>query len=248
MIKVSWSSEAGREVASIVLDRPDKKNAMTPEMLEQFCAAVQETRDRARAVIIRGEGDVFCSGFDLAMCLRDQNVLAALLRALSRAIVAMREHPAPIVAAVQGAAIAGGCAMLGGADVVITHDEAKLGYPVLRLGISPAVSAPFLTQSVGAGATRSRLLDTQLISGRNAQRLGLAHECMAIAADVQARAESVATALASKPRSGMESTKRWMNELDGSLDVDQIRQALEVSLGLVGSVEERERLAKAMAK
>ncbi len=248
MIKVSWSGEAGREVASIVLDRPDKRNAMTPEMLERFCAAVQETRNRARAVIIRGEGDVFCSGFDLAMCLRDQNVLVALLRGLSRAIIALRELPAPVVAAVQGAAIAGGCALLCGADVVVTHEEAKLGYPVVRLGISPGVNAPFLMRSMGGGATRARLLDTQLISGADAMRLGLAHECLACAADVTQRATTIASELAQKPAPALAATKRWLDELDELSDPLWVERALNASLELVGSVEERERLAHFLAK
>lgn len=244
MIVVSWIGVVGGEVACISLNRPDKKNAMTPEMLEGFCAAVDETKDRARAVIVRGAGDVFCSGFDLSLCLQDQGVLADLLRGLSRAIRALRDHPSPVVVAVQGAAIAGGCALLGGADVVITHDDAKLGYPVLRLGISPAVSAPFLMQSMGPGAARTRMLDTQLVSGRDALRLGLVHESLAAAVEVPLRAEAVATELALKPRSGMEATKRLMNELDGSKDVERIDNALSASLGLVGLPEESERLGK----
>lgn len=245
MIDLLWHDQ---EVATIRLNRPDKKNAMTPEMLEGFCAAVADSKDRARAVVVCGAGDVFCSGFDLAMCLKDQGVLGALLRGLSRAIVALREHPAPVVAAVQGAAIAGGCALLGGADVIVTHNDAKLGYPVVRLGISPAVNAPFMMQSLGSGGMRARFLDTQLISGREAFRSGLAHECVEAAHEVQPRAHTFAAALAAKPQPGIQATKAWLNELDGATTPARISQALLTSLELVGSTEERERLSKFLSR
>jgi enoyl-CoA hydratase/carnithine racemase len=244
VIDLIWNAS---DIATIRLNRPDKKNAMTPEMLDRFCETVAESRGRARAIIVCGAGDVFCSGFDLAMCLQDAGVLAALLKGLSRAIVALREHPAPVVAAAHGAAIAGGCALLCGADVVVTHDDAKFGYPVVRLGISPAVNAPFLNQSMGAGSARARLLDTQLISGREATRLGLAHECVPAAAETLGRAQSIAMELAAKPRSGLEATKAWLSEMDESADRDRIEESLTASLGLVGSPEERERLAKMFA-
>ncbi len=220
---------------------------MTPEMLERLCEAIRSV-ERARAVVLCGAGDAFCSGFDLAMCLKDATVLPELLKGLSRAIQALRAHRSPIVAAVHGAAIAGGCALVVGADVVITHDDAKLGYPVVKLGISPAVNAPFLVPALGAGATRARLLDTSLISGLEALRLGLAHECVATAGEVLPRAMKVAMELAEKPRSGIEATKTLLNELDGTDDANQIQASLNASLALVGSDEERERISKLFAK
>jgi enoyl-CoA hydratase/carnithine racemase len=244
VIELAWGEG---DVATIRLNRPDKKNAMTPDMLERFIAAAAETRGRARALVVCGAGDVFCSGFDLTMCLQDPAILASLLKGLSRAILALREHPAPVVAAAHGAAIAGGCALLCGAEVVVTHDDAKLGYPVVRLGISPAVNAPFLAQSMGGGAARARLLDTQLISGREAARLGLAHECVELSAQVLPRANAVAAHLAAKPRSGIVATKQLLNDLETGGNADYIEKALAVSLGLVGTPEEREMLARVLS-
>lgn len=239
MIDLTWS--AG-DVATIRLNRPDKKNAMTPEMLDRLRAATEESKGRARAVIVCGAGDVFCSGFDLAMCHQDPAALTALLHGLSRAMMALREHPAPVIAAAHGAAIAGGCALLCGADIVVTNDDAKLGYPVVKLGISPGVNAPFLMTSMGGGASRTRLLDTRLITGQEAARLGLAHESVAAAADVAPRVQVIAAELAAKPRAATEATKRWLDELDENADPRSIERSLNASLGLVGSPEERELL------
>ena len=217
-------------------------------MIDGFTREIAATRGRARAIVVCGAGDVFCSGFDLALCLDDSSVLSALLRGLSTAIVTMKRHPSPIVIAAHGAAIAGGCALLGGGDVVVTNRDAKLGYPVTPLGISPAVSAPFLTAAVEGGNARARELDPRLIHGQEALRIGLAHECVATAAEVLPRAMAIASDRAAKPRCGVEATKFWLNELDGSSDSATVQLALAASLGLVGSSEERERLAAFFAR
>ncbi len=194
------------------------------------------------AIVLEGNGAAFCAGFDLTLCRENSDALDRLLTGLSGAIRVLRRCEVPVVLAAHGAAIAGGCALLGGADVVVTHHEAKIGYPVVRLGISPAVSAPFLRQSVGDGKTRERMLDTSLVSGWEAYRMGLAHECIEDVGKVRDRAVAIAEQLASKPRWGMAATKKWMGEIDGSFGADSAR-GLDVSLSLVGSAEERERLA-----
>jgi enoyl-CoA hydratase/carnithine racemase len=147
------------------------------------------------------------------------------------------------VVCAHGAAIAGGCALLGGGDVVVTNRDAKLGYPVVRLGVSPAVTSPFLRQSLGMGGARRRLLDPALFSGEEAFREGLAGECLETADSARARAEEVAQELARKPRHAVHVTKQWINELDGSRDEGVISAALEASTALAGGEEEQERLA-----
>ena len=171
-------------------------------------------------------------------------MLRELLSGLSRAILALRAAPQPVVIAALGAAIAGGCALLGGADYVVTDACAKIGYPVTRLGISPAVSAPFVLPHVGPAAARARLLDSTLIDGREALRIGLAHECLASAAEATARAEQIAAELAAKPTIGLRATKQLLDELDGTNPTGAAERALGVSLGLVGSAEQAERLTQ----
>lgn len=244
MIRTEVSGAVGR----IVLDRPEKRNALTPAMLAAIPAAVAELEKTCGAIVLRGEGEAFCAGFDLSMCREDAEVLGELLTGLSRVVRALRRCEAPVVAAAHGAAIAGGCAMLGGCDVVVTDAAAKLGYPVVRLGISPAVSGPTLRLLTGDGAARERMLDSGLIDGRRAIAIGLAHECAEAAAAAIERAEAIAAELAAKPRDGIVATKRWLNELDGTDRDDLLDRALNVSLSLVGSDEERTRLAQLWAK
>lgn len=224
-------------VVAITLDRPERRNALTPEMLRTLVQHVQNPEPGARALLVRGRGDAFCAGFDLALCRDDAESVAlrALLTELSEAVRAMRACPVPVVLCAHGAAVAGGCAMLGGADIVVTDRAAKLGYPVLPLGISPAVSAPFLAQSVGAGGARRRLLHPRLFRGEEAYRIGLAHELADTAETANAASERLACALAEKPTRGVLATKRWLNELNPPRAGD----ALDASLALVGNAEER---------
>jgi enoyl-CoA hydratase/carnithine racemase len=230
-------------VCSMVIDRPDKRNALTPEMLDAMLAAVRSPPAGARALLLRGEGPVFCGGFDLKMCLEKPGTLQALLRGLAALVIELKKSAVPVVCAAHGAAIAGGCALLGGCDIVVTNDDAKLGYPVTPLGISPAVSAPFLRLLVGDGASRERQLDPALIGGKHAMAIGLAHESLAKAEAVIPRAEQIASELASKPPGALTATRAWLREIEEATGpADAAAAGLGASLALVGSAEERERL------
>ncbi len=230
-------------LAIVVLDRPDKRNALTPDMLAALRGGALEAAPTTRALMLRGEGPVFCAGFDLKMCrdAPDGSVMRSLLSGLSEAITALRALPIPVVAAAHGAAIAGGCALLGGADVVVADRGARLGYPVVKIGVSPAVSAPFLRLAVGDGASRARLVDPDLISGEEAARIGLVHELVDRPEEVLPRAMDAARHLAEKPHHAIAATKRWLGEIEAI--GDNGRRALDVSLALAGSDEERARLA-----
>lgn len=278
-------------VRIVTLDRPEKRNALTPAMLDGLVEALgspalgspalragcgsdllelSETEesarsadlpktmksarrdDRAGAILLRGAGAVFCAGFDLDLCRDDgpeQGVMRAFLEGLSRAIRAMRGAPCPVVVAAHGAAIAGGCALLGGADVVVADRGAKLGYPVVRLGISPSVSAPFLIEGVGTGPARRRLLDPEPFDGAEGARLGLVHELVDDREGVGGRALEIAKALAVKPAKAMKATKRWVFEAaEGGKMEGRAARALEASVSLITGDEARERLRRVWKK
>ena len=227
-------------VTTISLNRPEKRNAMLPEMLERFEAAMSGVDDSVRCVLVRGAGKVFCAGFDLKACAADESgeTMRALLTGLSRCVVAMRECSAAVVMGVHGSAIAGGCAMLGGADVVVADRGAKLGYPVVKIGVSPAVSAAFLMSSVADGAARALMLDPGLIDAQRGYELGLVHELVEDAEAVRPRTMEIARGLAGKPGVGVRETKRLVNVITkGRSDLGG--EGLAASLSRVGSDEER---------
>lgn len=219
-------------VRCITIARPDKRNALTSDMLAHLEGAFEGAAS-ARACVLLGEGPVFCAGFDLGegACDPQMSALRDQLRGLGRAIAAMRSLPCPVVVGAHGAAIAGGCALLGGADLVIADRGARFGYPVVRLGISPAITAPFLRQRVGDGAARALLLDPGLIDAERAHKLGLVDELLESTDQVRQVAIARAHALAAKPGTAETQTRRWCSVLS---PVALAAEALQASLGAVG--------------
>lgn len=230
-------------VRVLVLNRPDRKNAMTPQMLTEALAEVSRCRSDGKALVVAGEGGAFCAGFDMKMVHEQPRVLADLLTGLSSLIRALRRLGAPVVVAAHGAAVAGGCALLGGADVAVTNADARLGYPVVKLGVSPAVNGASLSTSVGTGQARRLMLDPALISGREAYRIGLAHNCCENAADVLPKAMEIAHRLGAWDRANWAITKHDLNGFDGSSDDAAFERALAASMSLVGSGDQLARVA-----
>lgn len=224
--------EDDHAVRCITIGRPDKRNALTSDMLASLSAAF-ESAGSARACVLLGEGRVFCAGFDLNEGAHDagMSALQDQLRGLGRTLLAMRSLPCPVVVGAHGAAIAGGCALLGGADLVLADRDARFGYPVVRLGISPAITAPFLRQRIGDGAARAMLLDPGLIDAERAQRLGLVDELLESADEVRETAIARAHALAARPGAAEAQTRRWC----GVLSPEALAgEALQVSLDAIG--------------
>lgn len=245
MIRVDTIQREGRRLALVLLDRPDKRNALTPDMLSSLCRALEAVPETHDALVLAGEGQSFCAGFDLSLCKADPSgaTMRQLLTGLSRACTIMRRTDKPVVIAAHGAAIAGGCALLGGADVVVTDTNAKLGYPVTKIGVSPAVSAPFLVHCVTGGAAREMLFSIIPFTGQAAHTHGLAHELVETREEVRERALSIAATLASKPAHAYAATKNLLNRLEGSSTDDSIHAGLNASLSLTGGDEEQRMLA-----
>ncbi len=237
-------STTHNQIATIALNRPEKRNALIPEMLTQLQDAINALDQSTKAMILVGNGKTFCAGFDLKVCAADPGgeTMRSLLTELSATVALMRSRPFPIVLGVHGAAVAGGCALLGGADIVVAESTAKLGYPVVKIGVSPAVSAPYMMASIPPGPVRWRMVDTELITGDRARTIGLVHHLVKNADAVRPECIRLAETLASKPETGVRATKAWLNTITEPMTA-HAQAALEVSLSLTGSDEERTRLA-----
>ncbi|MFM9957239.1 MAG: enoyl-CoA hydratase/isomerase family protein [Phycisphaerales bacterium] len=240
------ATNGSRSFAEIVIDRPDKRNALTEAMLAEMLAALRTLADEPEhgALVLRGEGRFFCAGFDMQACLEQPERLGGMLTELSKVVRALRRFSTPVVVAVQGGAVAGGCALVCGADLVVADPSAKFGYPVVKLGVSPAVSAPALLLALPEGAARSLLLDPELITGEEARRRGLVGLLVNSPEDAVPRAQVEAMRLSAKPRDAVRRTKAWLNEVEGSTDDGAMAEALAASMALVGS-EEQVRLVAA---
>lgn len=206
-------------LAIITLDDPDHRNALSIEMLGDLLEALRGIgqRDDVNAVLLRGEGPCFCAGFDLAAVVEDPMALNQLVELLGEATRLLRRLPQVVVIAAHGVAIAGGCALLSAADVVFVGEKTRVGYPVHRIGISPAVTTPTLRQAAGDGRTREILLGGDLFMGTEARRQGIASHVVS-EDDVLTAATAWARDAAGRPAGAMRTTKQWLSELDGSSD------------------------------
>jgi methylglutaconyl-CoA hydratase len=241
LVKVS----VAEGIARLSLNRPEARNALSLELITGLGDAVERVRsDQAvRVVILRGEGKAFCAGMDLKAVRHDPIAMGGMLRKLSVVSRAIRRLDVPVIAAVHGAAVGGGCGLMVVADFAITHPEAKLGYPEVDLGICPAVVAPWLIRRIGAGRARAMLLAGGTMTGSEGYEAGLATHLVE-----QEKLDETATALACRLVSGgqkaLATTKRWLNELDGSLDDGVLEKAAELSATIIAGEEAQSRLAR----
>ena len=226
----------------VTLNNPDQRNALSVQLLQEMSSALEDvTNDETCAILLRGNGSAFCAGFDLGAVADEPRVLQELIVALGEVTRRMRSHPAPIVLAAHGSVIAGGCAILSAADVVILGDQTKVGYPVHRLGVSPAVTLPTLLQTIGEGPARAIVMDGRLHTGMEAHRLGIGTRLVP-EDDVQHEARTLARAIASQPPAATAATKQWMNTLDESNDGSRWDGPIAGSKPLADGAEAAERI------
>jgi methylglutaconyl-CoA hydratase len=207
---------------TIILDRPDRRNALSRELLGQLQQAFDDFHQErsVRAVILTGAGAAFCAGMDLdemRETAKAENAYelwredAVLYR---DTVEMMLRFPKPIIAAVNGPAMAGGAGLVLASDLVIATEGAKFGLPEPRRGLVAGMVAPLLTFRVGGSQAARLLLSAEPIDAQEAQRIGLYHEIVHADA-VWARANEVSASIAKSAPEAMQMTKRLLNETIG---------------------------------
>jgi methylglutaconyl-CoA hydratase len=219
-------------VATITLTRPEKRNAISTQMIEELLAVLSEIEHTsARAVIITGSGSAFCSGMDLdalknlaqqspTQNLEDSRRMAKMFRRLW-------SYPKPLIAAVNGAAIAGGCGIATLCDFTIAVPEAKFGYTEVRIGFIPAIVSVFLIRQIGDKRARDLLLTGRILTAEEAKQIGLVNHIVEPGKLMDA-ARILAAALVESSPSSIERTKRLLTE----------SAAAEVDASLVRAIAE----------
>ena len=177
-------------VVRLTLRRPEARNALTPEMVTGIPTLLAELAalpaERCRVVVLQGRGKVFCAGADLRAMREsgqaseeDNREDARRFATLFRSVAAF---PAPVIAAVQGAALGGGFGLAVCADHVIAEETARFGTPEARLGLVPAVISPYVVRRLGPGHAGPFLLGGAVARGLGALAAGIAHELTPVGA------------------------------------------------------------------
>lgn len=236
-------------IATLTLNRPEAHNALSVELIAAMNEALSGIeRDAApdgavRVMILAGEGKSFCAGMDLKGVMSDPKKMAGMLRDLSVFSRRVRRLPIPTIARVQGAAVGGGCGLMVVTDFAITHPEAKVGYPEVDLGVCPAVVAPWLIKKIGPGRARAMLLAGGTMSGQAGFDAGLASHLVP-REQLASAAQELAEKLVKGGPNAMAVTKRWLNELDGSMEDTPFEKAAELSAQVIAGEEAQTRLRR----
>jgi methylglutaconyl-CoA hydratase len=239
-------------IATLTLNRPDKRNAISARMIEELLLAFDAAESSsARVVIITGSGKAFCAGMDLdgLRAIAGQSADANLedSRQMAKMFYRIFSFPRPVIAAVNGAAIAGGCGIATLADFTLAVPEAKFGYTEVRIGFIPALVSVFLCRQIGDKRARDLLLTGRLIDASEALRLGLVTETVPANKLVARACELAATLIAASPTS-LSRTKRLLLENDGEAIKDELERAVHANAEIRSTADFREGLASFLEK
>ena len=257
--------------ATLTFNRPEKRNALSPEMIEELLAALDELEaSGARVAIVTGAGKAFCAGMDLdalkalATQAQEHRVLKggvlkgglprpsdanlADSRRMARLFRRIYDFPKPLIAAVNGPAIAGGCGIATLCDFTLAAPEARFGYSEVRIGFVPALVSVFLIRQIGEKRARELLLSGRILDAEQACEIGLVNE-VAPQERLLERARELATELLDASPTSLIYTKRLLRELfkeqlDRDLDLAlqenaRIRSTADFREGLTAFLEKR---------
>jgi methylglutaconyl-CoA hydratase len=240
---------------TIILNRPDKRNALSRQLIADLVQAFDDLHGerRVRAVILTGSGTAFCAGMDLGEMQETARQPDALAQWHEDAVIyrelidRMLFLPKPIIAAVNGPAVAGGAGLVLASDIVIGTPEAQFGFPEPRRGIVAGMVSPLLAFRIGASHAANLLLTARTIEAAEAQRIGLYHE-VAAGDLVWARANAIAGEIAKSAPEAVQLTKKLLNETIGEHLTTQLNAGAAASATSRTTDAAREGLAAFLEK
>lgn len=226
-------TESVNGVKTITLNRPDKRNALSPALIDELTQALKEAEVcDCGVVILTGKGPAFCAGLDLEHLetmtartpeenRRDSENMAHVLRTLY-------DFPKPVIAAVNGPAIAGGMGLATIADFTLAVPEAKFGYTEVRIGFIPAIVASFLLRQVGEKRTRELLLTGKLLKAQEAMNLGLVTQLVPCE-ELMKTAHALAQTLLLNSPQAMQAVKRLLAKHSKRRLDEELEDAIEAN-------------------
>jgi len=240
------------QVATIALTIPEKRNAISTQMIVDLLGAFDQAESSpARVVILTGAGKAFCAGMDLTelqhLARQTQQKNLEDARRMTKLLYRLYSFPKPLIAAVNGPAIAGGCGLATVADFVLAVPEAKFGYTEVRIGFTPALVSVFLRRRIGDTHVRDLLLTGRVIDAAEAYRIGLVTEVVAAESLMERAREWAGQLLAASP-TAVAQTKKLLIGFDRVAIRAELEAAIETNSDIRSTPDFREGVASFLEK
>ncbi|PYK04806.1 MAG: enoyl-CoA hydratase/isomerase family protein [Verrucomicrobia bacterium] len=236
------------QITLVTLNRPERRNALTIELLTELVAAIKVASDEAhqRILILRGAGASFCTGLDLKAATPENADATAEM--VVKALLALSQTRLVTIAAVHGAAVAGGAGIMSACDFVVAAEGTKIGYPEVRRGLVAGLVMTFLRRQTGERNMSELLLGSELIDAERAKEIGLVNRVVS-RENLMSEAQKFADSVLQGAPGALAQTKRLIEELwwrSVKEDVDlalkyhmQARESSEASEGIAAFNEKR---------
>ncbi|HXY60565.1 MAG TPA: enoyl-CoA hydratase/isomerase family protein [Chthoniobacterales bacterium] len=231
------------QITVITLNRPERRNSLTIELLSELVSAINTASNESeqRVLILRGAGASFCTGLDLKEAA-DQTKAHATAEMVAKTLITIAETRLVTIAAVHGAAVAGGAGIMSACDYVVAAEKTKIGYPEVRRGLVAGLVMTFLRRQVGERDLRELVLGSELIEAERAHEIGLVNRVVPrdnLTIEAQRFADSV---LQGAPEA-LANTKKLIEELWSPSVKEDVNLALKHHMRARESQEAREGIA-----
>jgi methylglutaconyl-CoA hydratase len=230
-------------ITLLTLNRPKRRNALTIELLNELIAAIKVASDQPheRVLILRGAGQAFCTGLDLKEAA-DTTKAHLTAELIAQTLVDLSQTRLITIAAVHGAAVAGGAGIMSACDFVVAAERTKIGYPEVRRGLVAGLVTTFLRRQVGERHMRELLLGSELIEADQAREIGLVNRVVA-PDDLMKEAQKFADSVLKGAPGALGETKKLIEKLWSSSVKEDVDLALKYHLQARESPEAREGIA-----
>jgi methylglutaconyl-CoA hydratase len=239
-------------VSTLTLQRPERRNALSDELIEELSSALWEAESGpARVLILTGAGEAFCAGMDIenlkALTAQSHQESIENSQRIAKLFRLLHGFPKPLITAVNGAAVAGGCGIATIADFTLAAPEAKFGYPEVCVGFVAAIVSVFLVRQIGEKCARDLLLSGRLIGAEEAFRLGLVNEVVPRERLLE-RARELAAHLQTLSPTSILYTKRLLREYSEKEISREIELAIQTNVRIRSTADFHEGTAAFLEK
>jgi len=227
----------------VTLNRPERRNALTLELLNELCSAVNAASEQPgqRVLILRGAGAAFCTGLDLKEAANTTKAHATA-EMVANTLIAVSQTRLVTIAAIHGAAVAGGAGIMSACDFVVAAERTKIGYPEVRRGLVAGLVMTFLRRQLGERDLRELVFSGELVDAARAKEIGLVNRVVT-PDDVMSEARKFAASVLQGAPRAVAQTKRLVEELWWHSVKEDVDHALKYHMQARESEEAREGIA-----